>query len=177
MTTLQIKNPTLFRENIRSKLIEKFAKPNDIDHLFMYNLEIGVFNYTIKDATNQKIIKKWDNPAFTTIYTDRLRTMYSNLKKPEIIKSIKSGELAPKSFAFMTHQEMDPSIWKAMIDKKIKRDASKYSTNVEAMTEMFTCKKCKSKKCTYYELQTRSADEPSTIFITCIDCGKHWKQN
>jgi DNA-directed RNA polymerase subunit M/transcription elongation factor TFIIS len=26
-------------------------------------------------------------------------------------------------------------------------------------------------------LQTRSADEPSTIFITCLDCGKHWKQN
>ena len=80
MTTQQIKNPTAFRENIRAKLIEKFAKPNDIEHLFMYNLEIGVFNYTIKDATNQKIIKKWDNPAFVTIYTDRLRTIYSNMK-------------------------------------------------------------------------------------------------
>ena len=177
MTTQQIKNPTAFRENIRTKLIEKFAKPNDIEDLFMYNLEIGVYNYTIKDATNQKIIKKWDNPAFVTIYTDRLRTIYSNMKNPDIIKSIKAGELAPKVFAFMTHQEMDPAIWKSMIEKKIKRDASKYSTNVEAMTEMFTCKKCKSKKCTYYELQTRSADEPSTIFITCIDCGKHWKQN
>lgn len=177
MTTQQIKNPTTFRENVRAKLIEKFAKPNEIEDLFMYNLEIGVYNYTIKDATNQKIIKKWDNPSFVTIYTDRLRTIYSNLKSPETIRSIKSGELAPKTFAFMTHQEMDPSHWKEMIEKKIKRDASKYSNNVEAMTEMFTCKKCKSKKCTYYELQTRSADEPSTIFITCIDCGKHWKQN
>jgi transcription elongation factor S-II len=177
MTLRQIKNPTTFRENVRAKLIEKFAKPNEIEDLFMYNLEIGVYNYTIKDATNQKIIKKWDNPSFITIYTDRLRTIYSNLKAPETIRSIKSGELAPKTFAFMTHQEMDPVHWKEMIEKKIKRDASKYSNNVEAMTEMFTCKKCKSKKCTYYELQTRSADEPSTIFITCIDCGKHWKQN
>jgi transcription elongation factor S-II len=175
--TTQIKNPTAFRENVRAKLIEKFAKPNEIEDLFMYNLEIGVYNYTIKDATNQKIIKKWDNPSFVTIYTDRLRTIYSNLKAHETIRSIKSGELAPKTFAFMTHQEMDPVHWKEMIEKKIKRDASKYSNNVEAMTEMFTCKKCKSKKCTYYELQTRSADEPSTIFITCIDCGKHWKQN
>ena len=177
MTTQQIKNPTAFRENVRAKLIEKFAKPNEIEDLFMYNLEIGIYNYTIKDATNQKIIKKWDNPSFVTIYTDRLRTIYSNLKSSETIRSIKSGELAPKTFAFMTHQEMDPLHWKEMIEKKIKRDASKYSNNVEAMTEMFTCKKCKSKKCTYYELQTRSADEPSTIFITCIDCGKHWKQN
>ena len=39
----------------------------------------------------------------------------------------------------------------------------------------FTCSKCKSKKCTYYEMQTRSADEPATIFITCLDCGKNWR--
>ena len=90
MATLQIKTPTSFRENIRTKLIEKFAKPNQIEEIFMYNLEIGVFNYSIKEATNQKIIKKWDNPAFVTIYKDRLRTIYTNLKNPEIIKNIKS---------------------------------------------------------------------------------------
>lgn len=28
----------------------------------------------------------------------------------------------------------------------------------------------------YYELQTRSADEPMTCFITCLDCGFKWKQ-
>ena len=65
---------------------------------------------------------------------------------------------------------------KDMIEQKMRRDAVKFSTNVEAMTDMFVCKKCKSRKCTYYELQTRSADEPSTIFISCLDCGKHWKQ-
>jgi len=48
--------------------------------------------------------------------------------------------------------------------------------NIQASTDMFTCKKCKSKRTTYYEAQIRSADEPATIFITCIDCGKHWKQ-
>jgi transcription elongation factor S-II len=75
----------------------------------------------------------------------------------------------------MTHQELNPEHWKEHIDRKIKRDSSKYTTNIEASTDMFTCKKCKSKKCTYYELQTRSADEPTTVFITCLDCGKHWK--
>jgi len=75
----------------------------------------------------------------------------------------------------MTHQEMNPAHWRALIDKKIKRDANKYTTNIKASTDMFTCKKCKSKRCTYYELQTRSADEPATIFVTCLDCGKNWK--
>lgn len=175
MSSKQINNPAIFRENVRSKLILKFG--NELTPTIIANIEIGVYNYAVKEATNLKVIKKWDIPAFSTIYMDRLRTIFNNLKNVELLASLKSEELSPKTLAFMTHQEMDPEHWKEMIEQKIKRDANKYSTNIEAMTEMFTCKKCKSKRCTYYELQTRSADEPSTIFISCLDCGKHWKQN
>lgn len=175
MSSKQINTPAIFRENVRSKLILKFG--NELTPTIIANIEIGVYNYAVKEATNLKVIKKWDIPAFSTIYMDRLRTIWNNLKNVELLASLKSEELSPKTLAFMTHQEMDPEHWKEMIEQKIKRDANKYSTNIEAMTEMFTCKKCKSKRCTYYELQTRSADEPSTIFISCLDCGKHWKQN
>jgi transcription elongation factor S-II len=175
MSSKQINNPAIFRENVRSKLILKFG--NELTPTIIANIEIGVYNYAVKEATNLKVIKKWDIPAFSTIYMDRLRTIWNNLKNVELLASLKSEELSPKTLAFMTHQEMDPEHWKEMIEQKIKRDANKYSSNIEAMTEMFTCKKCKSKRCTYYELQTRSADEPSTIFISCLDCGKHWKQN
>ena len=64
---------------------------------------------------------------------------------------------------------------KDLIEKKMKRDASKYTENIQASTNMYTCKKCKSDRCSYYEMQTRSADEPATIFVTCLDCGKHWR--
>ena len=50
-----------------------------------------------------------------------------------------------------------------------------YEDVAEAMTDQFKCGRCKQRKCTYYELQTRSADEPATIFVTCLDCGKNWK--
>jgi transcription elongation factor S-II len=102
--------------------------------------------------------------------------LFANLDNQELISLAKQEELTPKILAFMTHQEMNPAHWKDMIEQKMRRDAVKFSTNVEAMTDMFVCKKCKSRRCTYYELQTRSADEPSTIFISCLDCGKHWKQ-
>ena len=75
----------------------------------------------------------------------------------------------------MTHYEMDPSKWQVLIDKKKAIEANKYNQNMKATTDMFTCKKCKSKRCTHYELQTRSADEPATIFVTCLDCGKNWR--
>jgi transcription elongation factor S-II len=85
---------------------------------------------------------------------------------------LKNGEISPQSLAFMTHQEMNPDRWRILIDQKMKRDANKFTDNIRASTDMFTCKKCKSKRTTYYELQTRSADEPATIFVTCLDCGK-----
>jgi transcription elongation factor S-II len=39
----------------------------------------------------------------------------------------------------------------------------------------YTCKKCGSKHTTYFQMQTRGADEPMTNFITCINCGNKWK--
>ena len=92
-----------------------------------------------------------------------------------MLEQIRNKEMAPQLVAFMTHHEFKPDHWKTLIDRKMKRDASKYVDNTQASTDMFTCKKCRSKRCTYYEMQTRSADEPSTLFVTCLDCGKHWR--
>ncbi|KAJ1913911.1 transcription elongation factor TFIIS [Tieghemiomyces parasiticus] len=44
-----------------------------------------------------------------------------------------------------------------------------------AETDMFRCGRCKSRKCTYYQMQTRSADEPMTTFVTCTNCENRWK--
>ena len=40
---------------------------------------------------------------------------------------------------------------------------------------IFKCKKCKSNKTEYSQMQTRSADEPMTTFVTCKNCGNRWK--
>ena len=78
MSSKQIINPPVFRENVRSKLIQKFGK--DMNPSILANIEIGVYNYAIKEATNLKIIKKWEVPSFSTLYMDRLRTVFNNLK-------------------------------------------------------------------------------------------------
>jgi transcription elongation factor S-II len=171
-----IENPEKFRSNVLIKLKENFGTLiNDENESFYINLEKGIYNYAIKEANSKKIIKKWDNIYFAQLYIDRLRSIFMNLKNPLFQELIKTDELTPQTIAFMTHQEMNPERWRVLINNKMIRDASKYVTNIAASTDMYTCKKCKSKKCTYYELQTRSADEPATIFVTCLDCGKHWK--
>jgi len=159
-----------FRNNVCKKFTDILG-----NNITAINLEKGVFNYSLKEASSKKLIKKWENGAFVQLYLDRLRTIYINLKNDEVLTMLQNKELLPQTFAMMTHQEMNPTHWKTLLDQKIKRDANKFTTNIQASTDMFTCKKCKSKRCTYYEMQTRSADEPATIFVTCLDCGKNWK--
>ena len=86
-----------------------------------------------------------------------------------------SDTLKAKTLAFMTHQELNPDKWKKLIETKMKRDKIIYDTKIAASTDTFTCGKCKSNECTYYQMQTRSADEPMTTFVTCINCGNRWK--
>lgn len=47
--------------------------------------------------------------------------------------------------------------------------------HMKAKDGMYTCSKCKGKKTTFYEQQTRSADEPMTTFVQCLDCGHNMK--
>ena len=122
----KISNPESFRQNVVTKFLVILG-----DERTTTNLEKGVYNYAIKEAGNRKIIKKWDNPHFTQIYTDRLRSIFINLKNPDLLQQIKSGEITPQNLAFMTHQEMNPQAWHKLIDEKIKRDANKYSNNLK----------------------------------------------
>ena len=170
MSSRKIENPEQFRLNIRGKLNEIIENEKHST-----NLEKGIFNYALKEASSRKVVKKWDNQYFVQIYIDRLRSIYLNLKNPEILEQIKSEAIQAHTVAFMTHQEMRPDEWKELIEEKAKRDANKFETNVEASTDTFTCRKCKQNKCTYYQMQTRSADEPCTNFVQCLNCGQRWK--
>ena len=76
---------------------------------------------------------------------------------------------------FMTHIELRPELWKELLEYKKKRDEIKFTGNITATTDNFTCRKCKSHKCSYYQLQTRSADEPMTTYVDCLNCGNRWK--
>ena len=177
MSVRKIENPDVFRSNICKKLCDFFGKIENIDNKEKHanNLEKGIYNWAVKEATNKRVVKKWDNQFFVQIYLDHLRSVYTNLNNEKLLQTLISGEIKSHEIAFMTHQELLPEKWDELITLKSKRDQNKFETNIEASTDTFTCRKCKQNKCTYMGVQTRSADEAMTIFVTCVSCGNRWK--
>ena len=166
-----IEDPEEFRTNVVSKL-DNIIKNNKIST----NLEKGIFNYSLKQCEEKKLIKKWSNEYFIIIYIQKLKTILFNLSNEGLYNRIVNKEVKSHEIAFMSHQELRPDLWDELLELKKIKDENKFKPNIEASTDDFTCGKCKSKKCTFYQLQTRSADEPMTTFVTCLDCGNRFKR-
>jgi transcription elongation factor S-II len=188
-----VTNPTGFRNNLRLKFKEVLQAGLDAGHgdsrdaascklhsedameALSINLERGIYNFIVQKATKEQIVKKWSNPYFVQVYIDHARSVYVNLGVDRIKQSILSREIKAQDLPFMSHQQMLPEKWNSLMEQKRIRDKNKYEVHLEASTDNFQCHKCKSRECTYYQMQTRSADEPMTTFVTCIKCGSRWK--
>ena len=167
----KVNDPEIFRENV-VKSIELIIQNQKISD----NLEKGIYNYTLKLCEEKQLIKKWSNEAFVVLYIQKLRTLIINLQNKTLLDKLLSKSLKAHEFVYLSHQELRPDLWEILLEEKKIKDENKFTPKIEASTDDFICGKCKSKKCTYYQLQTRSADEPMTTFVTCLDCGNRFKR-
>ena len=163
----------LHKDKINQKNIKKYEN-------YFKLVEMEIYNYTIEKCIETNIVPTW-NVLFRNRYINRSISIYTNLKPDNYVKNEKlilrllKEEFTPKELVYMKPQEQMPENWKELIDEKYRKDKVLYETKKEAMTDQFKCGKCKSRETAYYEMQTRSADEPMTIFITCLNCGNRWK--
>ena len=136
-------------------------------------IEKSIFNLTIKDARERRIERSWSN--YKKNYMKIIGNIYLNRNSDFVLNKIKLGLWEPDKIISMKSQILYPDMWEALILKSAKK--MEYLGKEKNMqgTSMFKCGKCRLNNCTYFQMQTRSADEPMTTFVTCLNCNKRWK--
>ena len=89
------------------------------------------------------------------------------------------GHLSCDELMTLTAVEMAPEQVQLQIKdlEAYNKEASKSRKPTGEITRQFgACGKCKCPTTSYFMMQTRSADEPMTIFITCTNCGHSWRK-
>lgn len=166
----------------RDKIVSLVKSKTGLDDIHAKDMEIGVYNWCIAECGKRRIARNWNNPKFFKLYIEKARSVISNVdgksyvENSKLLERLKEKEFLPHDIAFMTPENMHPERWSASVDILMKKYENAYENKAVAMTDMFKCGKCKKRECTFYELQTRSGDEATTIFIRCINCGHSWRQ-
>jgi len=113
-------------------------------------------------------------------YRNRIRSRVSNLKdqkNPELRINVLLGGITPERLAVLTSEEMASKELKQQRSQLNSKAINEYQLAVDegTGTDLVQCKRCKQNNCAYTEVQTRSADEPMTLFFFCKSCGNRWK--
>jgi len=172
-----------WREKVRLKLIEILGKEEDIETkggpttIEETQRDPVVLAAEIEDALGATFSKK-------EAYLSQARSVIHNLKdskNPTFRFKLMVGFFQPKDVPTLTAEDM------ASDEKNAERAAQRKFAMEEiqsdwavkhgagGITGMFTCGKCKGIKTTYFQMQTRSSDEPMTTFVTCLTCNNRWK--
>ncbi len=144
-------------------------------------LEQTILQSAIQDAKSKHVLQHFDNSLFQVCYMSAARRLLSNLNpknyvgNQHLLPKLLNKSLEIATLGSMTNMDYAPSIYAPMRERMSLREQHQLEGNKAMATELFKCGRCHKRECTYYELQTRSADEPMTKFITCINCGNHWR--
>ncbi|OCF40591.1 transcription elongation factor S-II [Kwoniella heveanensis CBS 569] len=121
----------------------------------------------------EKAIYKSFNYSTNNDYRAKIRSIYLNLKdkgNPALRNEIVLGYIDTEAVAKMSKEEMASESVRSLNEKLASDNLFKAKAvgETQAETDAFKCGRCQQRKCTYYQMQTRSADEPMTTFVTCV---------
>ena len=171
------------KNSIREKTISSMKKLlNQLSESEIIDLEQEIYKKTLTEAEPKHIIKDWSIKIFVSIYLANIRKIVGNLdsssyvNNTELMNRYKNREITIQELSSMDYYDLYASKWKEAIERQKMIEKLQLEGNKSMATDQFLCRKCFKRECTYYEMQTRSADEPMTIFINCLSCGNNWRQ-
>jgi len=159
------------------KLFNKVLTKNESEQL-----ENEIYKQSLNDALIQHITRDWSIELYKNLYKSIARKVIGNLnsnsyiQNKELFEKYKQNKVSLSEICSMNYYTLYESKWKEMIEHQKLIEKRQLEGNKSMATDQFLCTRCFKRECTYYEMQTRSADEPMTIFINCLNCGKNWRQ-
>lgn len=113
-------------------------------------------------------------------YKDKYRVVFSNIiskTNRDLKKKILNQDISAEYLVNCDPMDLAPEHLQKKLEEIKKKNLhdAQGATIERSVTDRFQCGKCKERKVSYYQLQTRSADEPLTTFCTCENCGNRWK--
>ena len=123
----------------------------------------------------------YDNSSFNKDYKPHLRNIVANISYTPnaagVRRRIYSSEWTPEIFGRMSNNEMYPELEeKERLEKEEEKRLEEFFKEKKLNIDSFyTCGKCKSTKVEHTQRQTRSSDEPMTVFCHCLVCEARWK--
>lgn len=131
-----------------------------------YEIERGIFEYCIDYCTNHNKL------IIGSTYEYITNRITNAIKSSKILrKGLLERTIDPHKLAYISPSQLCPEKWADILEKKHNREER--GKNIPT-TNMYKCRKCLEKKCTISFLQTRSSDEPMTMYIHCCVCGNTW---
>jgi transcription elongation factor S-II len=145
------------------------------------NIERGIFNHALQNYTKKGGVKStyWCD-EFKMYYIHRTVIIYnnlnykSNIKNTNLIKRFFNNDFNEFELIKLNPEELFPEKY-AELTSLYGLDKVDDVVQMEVPDGIFKCRRCQSYKTTYYQLQTRSADESLTTYVNCTNCGNRWK--
>lgn len=169
------------RDKCREFLFRAFLEGVTDDQRNMLDVQnVSDLTAEIEQALWEHHVDKCNKPAD---YNTQIRSIKANLgdkRNPEFNARIYLGAVTVTGLITMQSSEM-ASDAKKRERQKAKKDALEACQsdwdlrNVKRAKGQFPCGKCRSDNTTYFQMQTRSSDEPMTTYVNCLNCGKRWK--
>lgn len=147
------------------------------------NAERAIMNYAIQYCTERGVAADWGDALFVDTYRIKAMSVGANLDPTSYVgnvglrEAIYSGRVRPQDLAFMSPDSLMPTRWEEVARDKQRRDHDAYEITYVPNASEIKCFKCKMNKVYFYEIQSRSADEPMTLVCTCLNCGNRWRMN
>ncbi len=206
------------RDYSRRKLADIFG-----DGPGVRNAEKSIYNWAVNATRQSNDVASWENHIFRSKYKQKIVHLLTEMNRdpvvevelgiengsvkltlkyvPQLVHRLKNKDLEMRKLAMYSPDVLWPDgpYAKAVLSRKEKELAMEKAKAAEKDYEgLFKCRKCKSTKTDYYQMQTRSADEPmvrfllilfislfqisdtfcpllQTTYVTCKNCGHKWK--